>query len=227
MGGEPLGPLTACEDSFLAQSTNVALVAKGTVTLNQAALGACIDAYQAAASSCGVDGVTAACHGIMVGHVPDGEPCEDVAECDRSAGAKVCQKILDMGDLGTCQTPPRGQEGDLCSQSCPLGADCSTTWSAPNDSYPTTLCYEEDGLYCVGGYSCEPLVAGGGTCAAPDACGSSAYCDGDTCASSSGPGDSCQFSFACGDGFSCVDSHCAPSPLADSSACVGYPPYFD
>jgi hypothetical protein len=163
----------------------------------------------------------------LVGHVPDGQPCADVAECDRAAGPKVCQKIQGAGDLGTCQTPPRGKSGDPCAVSCALDTNCSVTASSPDATYPTTLCYEEDGLYCQSGYSCVPLVADGSTCSGEDECGSASYCDGETCVRRPGPGDACQFGPDCGSGYACVDSRCAPAPFADSSSCVGYPPTFD
>jgi hypothetical protein len=214
-------PIGACNQTIPTTAGQTA------ATLSQAALERCVSAYRAAATTCVLDGVTAACHGILVGHVPDGQPCADVAACDRAAGPKVCQKIQGMGELGTCQTPPRGKSGDPCALSCALDTNCSVTASSPAASYPTTLCYEEDGLYCQSGYSCVPLVADGSTCSGEDACRSASYCDGETCVSRPGPGDACQFGPDCGSGFACVDSHCAPAPFAFSSSCEGYPPAFD
>jgi hypothetical protein len=227
MAGLPVQALDHCEDSFLAQSGNVSLVATGKVTLDEAALAACIGAYQQAETSCTIDGIEAACHGILVGSVADNGACTDVAECDRSQGAKVCQQFLDGDGVGTCQTPPRGQDGDPCSMSCPVDSSCSVTSVSPNATYPTTLCYEADGLYCQGGYSCMPLVDNADSCMAPDACGSGAYCDGESCAPLIASGGECSFGPACGRNFACENGHCTPTPFANSSACVGYPPSFD
>ena len=225
--GQPAQALEHCEDSFLAQSYNVSLVAAGKVTIDSTALGTCIAAYQQAATSCVIDGIEDACHGILIGSVADGGDCTDVAECDRNQGAKVCQKFIDGGDVGTCQTPPRGENGDPCSISCAVGANCSVTSVSPDDSYPTTLCYEADGLFCRPGYSCMPLVSYGDYCTGSDACGSDGFCNGDTCDALLAPGADCSFGPMCGHESLCENGHCVAMPFANTSSCVGYPPSFD
>ncbi len=219
--------LRDCEDAFLAQSDNVTLVAGGKAEVDEHALARCVAAYDKAQSSCAQDEVFVACHGILVGTVPDDGPCTDVLECDRSAGPKVCLKIQGSDShLGTCKTPPRGESGDPCAQSCEIGSYCSSTTSSPDASVPITLCYEEDGLYCPLGESCAPIVHHGSDCIWDEACGSDGFCDS-TCAPLGSSGDPCQFTFGCDAGLACINGQCSPEPFANSEACAGYPPSFD
>lgn len=221
------GALDNCEASFAAQSDNVRLVADGKALVDAEALARCVAAYETAGTTCTQEGISAACHGILVGTVADDGACTDALACDRKSGPKVCLKIQGApGDIGTCKTPPRGLSGDPCAQSCENGAECSSTTSSPDDSVPITLCYEADGLYCELGYSCMPLVGGSQACTWNEACGSGQFCDS-TCQPLGQSGDSCQFTFGCADGLSCVAGSCTPAPLASSYVCVGYPPSFD
>src|SRR4051812_22925157 len=226
MGPAPT-PLHVCEDAFVTQSDNVALVAAGKAQVDERALARCVAAYQAARSSCVQDQVVAACHGILLGTVPDDGACTNVLECDRSAGPKVCLIIQGSGsDSGTCKTPPRGMSGDPCAASCERGSDCSSTASSPDTSTPIALCYEADGLYCPIGESCAPIVSDGQDCRWDEPCGSQGFCVS-TCTPTGGSGDPCDLTFGCGPGLACVSGACAPEPLAMSETCVGYPPSFD
>jgi len=225
--GEPVEQLSGCEQAFVAQSDNVALAKSGHVEVDAKALAACVQAYAAAKTSCVLDGVLAACHGIFVGQIAEGGPCSDVLECDRSQGPKVCLRVQgSSADTGICKTPPRGSDGDACAQSCEAGTNCSTNASSPDASVPLTLCHEEDGLYCELGAACAALVATGDHCTFDEACGSGGYCDS-TCKAVGRAGDDCEFDYACGPGLACVEHLCAAAPVANGETCVGYPPSFD
>lgn len=216
-----------CEDAFVSQSDNVALVAGGKAVVDQRALARCVAAYEKARTSCLQDEVLAACHGVLLGTVAEDGACTDVLECDRSTGPKVCLKIQGSGkNLGVCKTPPRGVSGDPCAQSCEVGSYCSSTTSSPTASVPITLCYEEDGLYCEIGEACTPIVNHGEDCTWDEACGSDGFCDS-TCVPLGGTGDACQFNFGCDAGLACISGYCSPEPFASSQACLGYPPSFD
>jgi hypothetical protein len=228
IAGQPEGALVACEDQAAAANTNFALAASGSVEVDPSALSSCVAAFEAAATDCVLTGVLAACRGIFRGTLGEGDPCTDVMECDRSAGPMVCKK-LQQGtpdpDVGVCARPPRGALGDPCASSCEQGEECSTTSSSPDDTFPITLCFEADGLYCPIGESCAAIVPDGGDCTYHQACGSDGFCSS-SCESLAASGDDCQFNYGCADGLACVESRCTPEPFANGDTCVGHPPSF-
>lgn len=225
--GGSLAALDNCEAEFAAQSDNLTLVAGGKARVDKGALERCVAAYEGARTACTQADVLTTCHGILRGTVAEHGSCADVLECDRSAGPKVCLKIQGSGsDLGTCVTPPRGVNGEPCAGSCQLGSECSVTASSPDASTPTTLCFEQDGLYCPIGESCAPIVSDGQDCTWNEACGSDGFCVA-SCAPLAAAGDPCQFNFGCAQGLACVHGTCAPVPFTGSEACVGHPPSFD
>ena len=226
--GMPPGPLVECEQGFSGQVDTVALLAKGTVTLDDSAFAACVAAYEAASKSCVLTTVVEACHGLFRGTLADGAPCSDAFECDRSAGPKICLKLQNSANpnIGVCQTPPRGTSGTPCLASCGTSDNCSTTVSNPDDTVPLAFCYEADGLYCPLGDACAPLVANGAGCEWNEACGSDGFCDS-TCASIGHLGDPCQFNFGCGSGLVCDSGFCVAEPVANDEICAGSPPSLD
>jgi hypothetical protein len=227
IAGEPVEALAACEDQFRGAIDTIALVEGGTISLNQAALSECIEAYERARTSCTLTEVLATCRGIFVGTVADNRACTNVMECDRASGPKVCLKIQGAQDpnVGTCLTPPRGTNGTPCLVSCEEGEECSSTASAPDADLPMAFCHEEDGLFCAIGESCAPIVADGEYCQWHEACGSDGFCLS-TCESSSQAGESCQFNYGCEAGYACIEGECAPEPLANGYVCTGQPPSF-
>jgi hypothetical protein len=222
----PLGPLEACETAFRGQTNVFELLEKGTVTLDEAKLSACVAAYATAGDSCEWTAVHAACHGIVVGTLADGEPCTDAFECDRSAGPKYCLKLQDASnpDVGTCVSPPRASADDPCIGTCAPDTDCSSTASSPDASVPTALCYEADGLFCRYGYGCQALVDDGETCDSGDVCGSDGQCLS-TCQPRAAEGEECIAIFDCAKNLTCDAGHCAPEPVASSYTCSGHPPF--
>lgn len=229
LAGEPAGALVACEDAAAGANGNVALVAGRTVEVDSAALAACVAAFEAAATTCVLTDVLRACRGILRGTLAEGEACRDVMECERGAGPMVCKK-LQQGtadpDIGVCTPPPRGSLGDPCGSSCEEGQECSTTSSSPDDTYPITLCFEEDGLYCPIGESCAAIVQDGGECIYHQACGSDGFCLS-TCESRSVEGEACQFNYGCELGLACVGGECAKEPFANGETCIGHLPSFN
>jgi hypothetical protein len=228
IAGQPAGALEQCEDQVVGTNGNFALVAGGTVEVDATALAACVAAFEAAETECVLTDVRTACRGILRGTLDDGDDCTDVMECDRSAGPMVCKK-LQQGtadpNIGVCTPPPRGTLGDPCALSCEEGQECSTTSSSPDDTYPLTLCFEADGLYCPLGESCAAIVPDGDDCTYNEACGSDGFCVS-TCETLAGAGDVCQFNYGCQDGLACVSSECTPEPFANNDTCFGSMPSF-
>ena len=228
IAGEPAEALAACENQFRGTVDTLGLVEGGTVSVNQAALSECIDAYRSARTSCTLTEVLASCRGIFVGTVADSGECTSVMECDRASGPKVCLKIQNGQadpNVGTCLTPPRGTSGTPCALSCAEGEECSSTASAPESDIPVALCHEADGLFCPIGEACAPIVADGEYCQWNEACGSDGYCLS-MCESLASEAESCQFNYGCEAGLSCIDGECAPEPFANGETCLGHPPSF-
>jgi hypothetical protein len=226
--GMPVGSLEACESAFLGQTDIDSMIERGTVTLDETALSACVSAYAAAGDSCEWTAVHAACHGILKGTLSDDQPCSDAAECDRSTGPKLCLKLQNAAnpDLGTCVTPERATEGEACLGTCALDTNCSASVSNPDESVPTALCHEADELFCRFGYGCAPLVDDGETCEAAESCGSDGVCLS-TCEPRAESGESCVAIFDCAKTLTCESGYCAPQPVADSYTCSGHPPFID
>jgi hypothetical protein len=224
----PLGSLEACEAAFRGQTDVMALLEKGTVTVDEAKLSACVAAYATAGDSCEWTAVHSACHGVLVGTLADGEPCTDAFECDRSTGPKFCLMLQDASnpEVGTCVSPARANADAPCLTTCAPDANCSSTVSNPDASVPTALCFESDGLYCRYGYGCALLVDDGESCDSGDACGSDGQCLS-TCGPRAADGEECVAIFDCAKNLTCDAGHCAPEPVANSYTCSGHPPFID
>jgi hypothetical protein len=223
--GRDLTALRACERDVSETLEVSTLVDAGSVEVDAARLADCVAAYQHAAVTCTLDEIVTACRGVLRGTVVDGGPCRDVLECQRENGAKICLKNRDGAvdpDLGKCTPAPRGASGTACAGSCPVGHDCSTTSSYPDDTSPLSLCYEEDGLFCPLGDACAPIVGDGESCSWNEACGSDGFCLS-TCSSRGHTGDVCQYNYGCVEGLTCEAGHCAALPAANDDVCTGHP----
>jgi hypothetical protein len=220
--------LESCESGFPSYVNGIQLTQQGTVTLDDATLSDCTEAFERAAVNCTLEEVERSCHGIFVGTLAEGEPCTDVSECRRDEGPTIC-KIVQSGsdpNVGVCADPGRGTLGTPCAQSCEVGADCSTTSISGDDTAPTALCYEEDGLYCPIGETCAEVVTDGVECTWHEACGSDGFCDSN-CRTLAGLGDDCDFNWGCEAGLMCDGGECVPEPFVNSYTCVGQPPSID
>ncbi|HEY3499179.1 MAG TPA: hypothetical protein VGK73_31025, partial [Polyangiaceae bacterium] len=228
--GQPTGPLAECEAMLAEQNETFRAVKRGTVLIDTDALGACIDSYRDAAANCTRIAPLAACHGIFIGTLADGEPCRDVAECDRSTADKTCEIVQEDNPdpyLGTCRTTPRAGLDELCAGDCREGSSCSFTSISGESGFPIDRCYEEDGLYCRSGYGCEELLDDGAECTYGTECGSGNRCDV-TCKPLVEPGGECFFTPDCQPGFICVERECVIEPFASSyDTCLGKILYFD
>jgi|GEM_PF-2576789 len=237
-----------CETKFPSRLWGLPYFNKGTVTIDNAALAACIAGYKQTSSTCAFQPLEAACKGVFVGTKAPGAACgkggvpstSGANEC--KAGGRVTQ-CLWTGDsnlsttTGVCQSPPaRGNLGDPCATTCRKNESCVfDLFTSPG--YPTATCLEEDGLYCSSATSepvCASIVPTGGSCAAEStACASTDYCDqtgatpkcrkaatlGQAC-SSSGPECASGMSLFCG-----TSSKCEDLGFAYETTCGGTPPF--
>jgi hypothetical protein len=240
--GQPTS-LGDCESSFPSRLPVIALVSKGTVSIDNTALAACIAAYNQTATACTFGALVTGCMGVFAGTKAEGAPCgvggipktDGVHECKPSSGPEMCLWTGDSSDptvTGVCHKPDHGKSGDACAFGCPSGQDCSSDFSA-SATDATAICFEDDGVYCnttVSPSVCTPIVTKGGSCAADSmSCASTSYCDSTTskCTAAgtigqlcSAPGSQCLTSLACGSDGKCAD----PVFGSDSSTCTGYPP---
>jgi hypothetical protein len=218
-------PSDDCNAIYASNQPAVASLTDGSVTVDMTALATCKAAYGAGPDQCNLNAVVKACAGVYVGLRAAGEPCTNLYDCDRSAGAMSCVVLDPNTDpVGTCQKVPHLQAGDDCSFACRIGDDCSSTSIGATDALG--LCFESDGLVCdYGSGQCRSIVALGEACTEDGQCGSEAYCDGSNCQARSGVGEpcgggvSCRHELQCGD-----DGNCADPSWTSSSACTGYAP---
>lgn len=219
-------------------------LARGTVTYDADAGGRCIQAFRASPGQCdGTPAEAADCNAVFRGTLPEGAECEDGIECagfpesafcvDSESGAQVCAAVRRS-------SPVRAARGESCTGTCrPVDGVEGCIFSG---TYPSVLCFIEDGLYCEGATSiCEPLIPEGGTCARePDfpGCVAGAFCEHERCVPVRGEGESCLIdicttpltcqspsALACGPGLRCAISdplpHCVV-PQPDGSACRSF-----
>jgi hypothetical protein len=199
--------LADCETKFASRHPTIASVDSGDVTVDSAALAACIVAYENARTDCNGDLVVQACQGVYVGTKSDGQRCSnDVAECLHDQGPIVC--LLPSGATGVCKLIPHGKSGDPCLTTCQSGKECSFTDFGEADAI-ITMCFEQDGFYCdtSDNPTCKPIVPLGGSCDGNN-CGPSAFCDkGGTCNTL------------------CSIADCTtPRSLTNATVCLGYAP---
>jgi len=224
--GFPEGALSACEAGFASHYDAVTSIEDGTVTVDTAALSACVAAYAQAGESCSWTAVFTDCPAMLLGTAADGEPCRSVFECDRSDGPKICLKLQDSAEpeVGVCVAPERAGADEPCGGSCAEGSDCSLNVSNPDASIPTAFCHESDGLFCNFGYGCAPLVEDGEVCDTSAACHAGSVCLS-TCEPLKANGATCQFIFECAEGLTCESDTCVPEPVASDYTCTGYAPF--
>jgi hypothetical protein len=234
--GYPKADLNDCESKFLSRLESFPLVGKGTVTVDQNALAACVAAYGAAATACTITSVYAACKGVFVGTQTEGQPCGGASkfgavECKPVNGSAACHwehGTSDPTTTGTCVDIPRGRSGDECSMTCLKEDTCIVDMIGGSAPFPVA-CFEEDGLYCSVAANppvCKPIVRLGDACTWDiDPCGSDNYCGwtANTCQPASKLGESCADS-ACAKGLVCETSgKCVEQPFASETTCKGAP----
>ena len=215
-----------CEAQVPLQFDNYALAGEGRLHVDATRRAACEAALEAVKTSCVLVGILEKCSVIWGGTQQEGEPCDDVSQCDSSAGPVFCVRNLEVvtqSDPGVCRAPPRGEIDDPCSQSCVAGSSCLTNYSGYGADPVLTLCHEEDGLVChweSDSGSCVPIVETGAECNWGPDCRSSDYCDS-TCKPRADIGDACTSAQHCKTDLLCINGLCAPAPFATSELCGG------
>jgi hypothetical protein len=234
----PTAPLADCETQFQSRVRALALVNKGTVVIDTAALATCVAAYKQAATSCSFYDVVDGCGGVFVGTRTAGQTCGSGnqaggLECKKNGSPTICfwtQSPSDPSITGTCMQMPHAKKSDSCAGTCRSNDDCSVDmYAGPGDV--TAFCYQDDGLYCSndnGVSTCKSLIAKGVACSTIDidACGDGNYCDwnANTCRQSATLGQSCQ-TVSCLSRYQCTsDYKCSNVPLANDDVCAGSPP---
>jgi len=233
-----------CEAKFQSRLSGLAYVAKGTETIDNTALAACILGYRATATACAFQPLEAACKGVFHGTKSDGAACGKggvpntggAGECKVTGRATVCLWTGDSNvstTTGTCLTPAHGKLGDPCATSCAKNDDCVfDLFTSPG--YPTAVCFEDDGLRCASdGTSsvCAPFTATGASCADDiSSCASTDYCDSSQkCSTGATLGQACSTSGPdCVQGMSLFCSSndkCEDLGFAFDSTCGGTPPF--
>jgi len=200
--------------------TGVAAAYEGLAQLDDVAFdgeaaAACAALVTPSPERCGATGLDEPpCRAALLGRRPAGAACESGAQCapigggpstcatDPGSGIQVCRAF----DL-----PRRAGRGEPCGSTCD-GRGCS--------SGPSPFCdAERDDLRCAPSGRCEPLAAPGEACSLEDvrgdrrSCAAGTWCDGTTCVSLLGEGESCR---------TCDDRGCTADPFAcvDPLACV-------
>jgi hypothetical protein len=231
----PAVDIADCESKFFSRMDSFPLVDKGTVTVDQNALAACVAAYNTAATTCTITSVKAACKGVLTGAQAEGKPCGGSSdfgayECKPINGSASCNKPRSGSDptnIGVCMSIPHGKNGDECSTSCLKGDACIVDMIgvAP---FPV-ICYEEDGVYCSMASNppiCKPFLKIHDPCTWDwSSCGSGNYCGwtSNTCEVASKLGESCM-NAGCADGLWCgTNSRCVEAPFASETICKGTP----
>ena len=236
--------LDDCETAFPSRLATLPFVNKGTVTIDNTALAACIESYNQTATTCTINPVVTACKGVFVGKQVEGAPCgvggipmvSGISECNSGGGAEECVWTGNANDptvTGVCHAPARGKAGDPCTTSCVSPQDFCTFDLLSSPSDPTAICFEEDNLYCSSTTpsTCAPIVAVGGSCAAdPNSCVGSAVCDSTTlkCKARATLGQSCSLAgaFPCLNTLVCTSAgKCAEPGFAYDGTCAGVPDY--
>lgn len=209
--------LDDCEASFPAHDETFAAVSKGTATIDQAGLAACLSAYQAAATKCQEVPVLSACQGLVHGTQQENEPCVNVDECAHAEGEVAACLIADTtSNVGVCAKVLRGKLGETCLLSCEIDGDCAYTSYGAGSS--VTYCFEQDGLYCSRDTGhCNQITPLGAPCISDD-CGSANYCD-TTCKKHDVLGQDC--TQTCLDSLQCIDNQCQSPSFTVGGTCSG------
>ncbi|MEO8900209.1 MAG: hypothetical protein ABI488_01335 [Polyangiaceae bacterium] len=209
--------LDNCESSFPGKDATFAALDKGTATLDQAGLAACLTAYQQAATKCQEYPVLSACQGLLHGTQKEQEKCVDVDECAHTKGQTVACMITGQNTEGVCAQVTHGKLGDSCLTTCNVGEDCEFTSYGVTQT-ASTFCFEEDGVLCsLEDSHCVAITALGAPCTSND-CGSANYCD-TTCKKRSGLGESC--AQTCLSSFQCMNNQCLSPSFTVGSTCSG------
>jgi hypothetical protein len=210
--------LDQCEAHFVQNDATFAALDRGSATLDNAGLPACLAAYEQAATKCEANPVLSACQGLIHGTRKEHEKCVDVGDCARAPGEVVACVISDADtNEGLCAKVPHGKLGEACLSTCRLGENCSFTSFGSTDSSVT--CFEQDGFFCSSDDGrCAAITALGAPCSYDD-CGSANYCD-TTCKKRSGLGEACGQS--CLSSLQCINGQCRSPSFTLGSTCSGH-----
>ena len=220
--GSPSEPLVDCESEFDRQIDLIALVAKGTVLLDEAKLGECLPRLEEQARTC--QPPENVCVEAFSATLAEGAACERADECKRTIDRPVaCLKTNVTADsgtkLGVCRPVPIGKSGEPCTSSCAKGRGCGGTISTFESDPLLTVCREDDALYCDSTRHCAPLLADGAPCST-SGCASTSYCNA-VCTPRKAEGAACTSHAECRAGLGCTGGTCTTTPFATMKLCSG------
>lgn len=182
-----------------------------SVSLDSAAVDACVSAMNAAHEGCAWVGpanvaVPAACEGIVRGSIEDGKRCRSSLECVEGL------RCVGVGptDAGVCRKPL------AAGYPCSLAVDTLGALTK-QDSLETH--HPECAGHCLQ-RRCQDFVALHGACKTSAACGAGRVCLGGSCEEGSYPGEGkpCAKG-ACAKGLRCEKGTCV-GPKAEGAACT-------
>lgn len=220
--------LDDCESEFAMKNETVGSLTRGAVTLDIGGLEACRAAYVAAATTCEMNGVLAACRGLVHGKIADGAACSLGSECAGKPLPNTCLITEQNGTVGICKATPHAKLNEECFSTARKGElYASTTYGAADSEL--AMCFEDEGFFCdydTQPSKCQALLATGTDCERDEQCGSDSYCDytgSGKCKKRSQLNEPCGLDLGyCIPQLSCVEGKCKSPPFAAGSSCLGY-----
>ncbi|MCA9646005.1 MAG: hypothetical protein KC492_35185 [Myxococcales bacterium] len=181
---------------------------------DEVAAAECMEARKAALDTC-ARLTPEVCERVWNGPRKIGEPCEDVAQCEKIPGKQV--SCYSLNGSHVCAERTRAKLGEACTRSCwehRGNIICSNP--KPEAAASEAYCYKSDGLYCSAG-KCVATGTLAQTCSSgPFSCADPLVCDSSTSECTSQD-------YACGgcssDSYCDTDGSCKPK-LADFVACT-------
>lgn len=215
------GALDDCEAETLANQSDS--YASGKILVDREALEECTQTLRERVVSCRetmkatmnllIDSGIPACIEAIQGTIPEGEPCEEDAECIHDSEPSFCHKERERDARPRCVRVPRGQAGDPCfrTETNLFGKGNGSAWGHDINNVPdvVTRCSSQDGVYCdESSRRCVALEGVGSSCAHSKECADGLYCDAnDQCRPRPPTGASCDEDTECADG-ACLEGKC-------------------
>lgn len=218
-------PLESCEAQTYAKLTAILSLSQSQVSVDTAALDACLARFKARAQTCTYGEQNLfddPCAIAFRGAVPVGGVCYRGADC---GGTERQPMLCDIGSepdptFGICRPISFGQLGDECRLTAPEHF-IGTSFGLSSPDVGFVVCSVNDGLYCQSrANTCAPLSSSGGACMDGEGCPAGQWCHESVCTPVHHEGESCDPGI-CGPGLSCVQNRCTSLPYGSRGTCSG------